>query len=353
MIMIVAGTRPEYIKLVPIVQELRLRKMDNLFVATGQHELASELWPNAPVPDVHLEGPARGTSLERQYIHICGKLSRLMAYYKPRMVMVQGDTTSVLAGAQTAFMMKIPVIHVEAGLRSGNINDPYPEEAYRQLVSRIAVLNCAPTLRAYIYLQQELVPGKVVLTGNTITDALRLALPYQKWPEMIDLPKNKMILATCHRRENWGKGAENLLQLLLQLVLIPCRSLDEVYVVVHPNPLASEPFLKCKHPRIKVIPALPYTSMLALLNRADVIITDSGGLMEEAVTLGKQVCIYRKTTERYEAVDKNAAYFNESLQEISEVMFDMLEGKEICKKCKNVFGDGHAAEKIINGIIEL
>jgi len=351
MILVIAGTRPELIKLSPVVLELRRRGIEHMFASTGQHSIAEPPWPGAAAPDTILAGPKQGTSLPGQFAHIFSALAAKMPCWKPSAVVVQGDTTSVLVGAQAAFMAGVPVLHVEAGLRSGRLYDPYPEEAYRQLVSKLATVNCAPTLRAARTLMHEKVPGRITVTGNTVTDSLRLALPHATWPIGLPGPEGKMILATCHRRENWGKGARELRSVLASLA-------DEyqepvtVYVVVHPNPLASAPFTEEAHPRIIVVPPQPYPSMLALLQRANAIVTDSGGLMEEAVTLGRQVCIYRRTTERQEAVEAGAARLDENLGNVYHILTAMLDGHHACRPCRGVFGDGHAAERIVDELME-
>jgi UDP-N-acetylglucosamine 2-epimerase (non-hydrolysing) len=276
------------------------------------------------------------------------------------MIVVQGDTTSAFAAALAAFYLKTPVAHVEAGLRSYDKFQPYPEEINRAMISRVADLNFCPTQRAADNLIRENVPpSSIHITGNTVIDALlhtvkRLDEDAPAAPHLPgqDLPPGRMILVTGHRRENFGKGLEDLSLSLVDLV----EKFSDVNVVysVHPNPNVKKPVERILggHERIRVIPPPDYVGFVALMKEASFIITDSGGIQEEAPSLKKPVLIARNVTERPEAVQCGAALIVGAdrariVREASRLLTDPQHFSSMIIE-RNPFGDGNAAANIVD-----
>lgn len=356
LVTVVLGTRPEAIKLAPVIlafrdaPDLRLR-----VVLTGQHrEMVSqvmELFGLQADDDLALMAPRQTLT------HVtCAALQGLREEFNTHradLVLVQGDTTTAFAAALAAFYEQIPVGHVEAGLRTDNLLDPFPEEANRRLISQIARLHFAPTERSAANLRASGVVGDILTTGNTVIDAL-LRMASQAAPlELpgIDWQKQRVILATVHRRENWGAPLEEIGRGFLAVLE---RFPDTALVLpLHRNPTVREPLerLLGHHPRVVLCEPLDYDRLVAAMRSCTLLLSDSGGLQEEAPALGKPVLVLRRTTERPEAVEAGTARLigTESdaiLQETSRLLEDP-EAYGAMARAHNPFGDGLASERIL------
>lgn len=301
---IIAGTRPEVIKLAPVVTALNqlTLPLKTCLIHTGQHrELADEAWSLfGLLPDYHLQVMTDNQALDALTGRILQALSPVLQSEKPDLVLVQGDTVSALAGAMSAFFHGIPVGHVEAGLRSGDKFQPYPEETNRVLISRLTDLHFAPTASARQNLLNESIPDhNIWVVGNPVVDSLQLissngVLPFQK-------TSPHFIIATVHRRENQGDRLTRICRALQNVAAIPDV---ELVIPVHPNPRVRtvvETILG-DMPSVRLLPPMAYPAFIGLLQACSLIITDSGGIQEEATVLGKPVVLLRELTERPEAV---------------------------------------------------
>lgn len=338
MVDVFIGTRPEVVKLCPVVLALRDCGIEVRVITTGQHKNLQEHFDAFDIkPDVEIECN-HDLSLTEKVSDMIRLISDCFTE-ETKSVIVQGDTASVFAGAMAAFLKKIPVIHVEAGLRTHDLKSPFPEEGFRQMVARISTLNFTPTEKATEELSFEnIITPTVHEVGNTVVDGLHIVK--DEWPVYLDKP-DEYILVTCHRRENLGEPAERLANFL--------KTLDtQVIVVTHPNPEAAAPFI-CNE--LKTIEPVGYASMISLLKNADLVITDSGGLVEEATALGRPVAIYRDTTERMEAVNAGVARMAFDKESLSLAVEEVMDGSW-SPDVSDVFGDGHAADRIAKIIIE-
>ena len=351
-VLVVMGTRPEAIKLAPVVRALRARKIRTLVCATGQHrEMFDEaLKPFKIKPDFDLSLMRRRQSPGAIAKRVLKGLRPILARIKPNMVVVQGDTTTAAAAALTAFEAGVPVAHVEAGLRSFDLNDPFPEERNRILIDMMSSLLFPPTPVARANLNRERLTGRVVITtGNTVVDALR-------WSAERASPKNlnpHEVLVTLHRREIHGTPLKMIYRCLLNLVN-KHENLLFVYPV-HPNPLIFRTAKRqLQHPRIRLLPHQPYPRFLTLLRRSSFIITDSGGVQEEAVCLNKPVLVVRETTERPEVVSSGAGV----LVGLNPRKLSLWTGRLLndaalrrrMSRAKNPFGDGRASLRVAAGV---
>jgi len=265
---------------------------------------------------------------------------------------VQGDTTTALCAALAAFYKNIPVAHVEAGLRTGDLRQPFPEEMNRVLVSRLAALHFAPTEAARQNLIREGV-GNIFVTGNTAIDAVldvsREIESGRFKPEIPELnPRQKLILVTAHRRESFGAGFESICRALKRLAARP--DVEMIYPV-HPNPNVQDPVMRgLRESRVRLIEPLGYIEFVALMSRAYLILTDSGGIQEEAPSLGKPVLVLREKTERPEAVEAGTARLVGTDEEriVSETKILLDDAAEYARRSRvhNPYGDGHASERI-------
>ena len=365
-ISVIFGTRPEAIKLCPVVLALKNNSaFDCNVCVTGQHrEMLQQ------VLDVFGVVPDRDLALMRPNQTLAGLTSRAitaiddyLSEEKPDIVMVQGDTTTVLAGALAAFYHHIPVAHVEAGLRTWNLESPWPEEANRVLTTRLAKWHFCPTENNRKNLLKEGVPEEnVFVTGNTVIDALLKAKDVTlKNPPVIEgLPKDimasddRMVLITGHRRENFGEGFENICKAILNLA---SRFPDVHFVYpVHLNPNVREPVDRiighhCGK-NVHLIEPQSYLPFVALMNRAYLILTDSGGVQEEGPSLGKPVLVMRDTTERPEAVTAGTVKLVGTKQEdIERETANLLSNNIDYQKMSaaiNPYGDGNAVERIVD-----
>lgn len=316
-ISVVFGTRPEAIKLAPVILALKGDPQFNCRVCvTAQHRemLDQVLQTFEIVPDVDLNLMQPNQTLAGLTARAIESLDLYFSAEKPDMVMVQGDTTTVFCAALSAFYHHITIAHLEAGLRTHNLNSPWPEESNRVLTSHLADLHFAPTPTSRENLLKEGIRAEQIhVTGNTIIDALFIALKKIKAvpPDIPELSNEIMapnsnkplVLITGHRRENFGDGFKNICEAIAQLA-VRFPHIDFVYPV-HLNPNVQKPVydLLAGHPNIHLISPLDYLPFVALMNRATLILTDSGGVQEEAPSLGKPVLVMRETTERPEAVE--------------------------------------------------
>ena len=353
---IVLGTRPEAIKLAPVIRMFQAcNALKTRVVLTGQHrEMVAQvmdLFHLQADQDLNLMAPRQTLT------HVtCAALQGLredFQAYPPQMVLVQGDTTTAFAAGLAAFYEQIPVGHVEAGLRTDNLLDPFPEEANRRLLSQIATLHFAPTAQAETNLKASGVVGEISVTGNTVIDALLLMA--ESAPDIqfdgIDWAQQRVILATVHRRENWGERLNDIAAGMLQVLeKYPDTAL---LLPMHRNPTVREPLqaLLGGHPRVVLTEPLDYDRLVAAMKGCCLLLTDSGGLQEEAPALGKPVLVLRRTTERPEAVDAGTARLvgtdpDVIVEETSRLLGDATAYEEM-SRAVNPFGDGHASERIL------
>jgi UDP-N-acetylglucosamine 2-epimerase (non-hydrolysing) len=280
-------------------------------------------------------------------------LEAIFQEIKPKLVIVQGDTTTAFAAALAAFYQQIPIGHVEAGLRTNNIYNPYPEEANRRLISQLAQLNFAPTQRAIENLQRSDVTGAIHLTGNTVIDALlTVAAQHPDCPiPGLDWSNYRVLLATVHRRENWGEPLTDILTGFEQILdKFPDTAL---LLPMHRNPTVREPIAAVlgSHPRVFLTEPLDYAQLVGAIGRCYLLLTDSGGLQEEAPSLGKPVLVLRETTERPEAIEAGTAKLigtePRSLFAAASELLSDPQAYDRMATAINPFGDGKASERII------
>ncbi|MDJ0724069.1 MAG: UDP-N-acetylglucosamine 2-epimerase (non-hydrolyzing) [Prochloraceae cyanobacterium] len=360
-ICITLGTRPEAIKLAPVIQQFRnAPNFQTYVILTGQHremvEQVMQLFQLQSDRDLKIMQPKQ-TLTEIACRSLQG-LEEIYSEIKPQLVIVQGDTATAFAAALAAFYQKIAIAHVEAGLRTDNILDPYPEEANRRLISQIAQLHFAPTKKAVENLERSDVTGKIYHTGNTVIDALLKVA--EKKPECnianLDWNSYRVLLATVHRRENWGEPLENILK---GFRLILDRFKDTALLLpMHRNPTVRGPIeaaLKA-HPRVFLTEPLDYARLIGAISRCYFLLTDSGGLQEEAPSLGKPVLVLRETTERPEAIAAGTAKLigtkpDSILNSATELLENSLQYQQMATAI-NPFGDGRAAARIVKIVEE-
>jgi UDP-N-acetylglucosamine 2-epimerase (non-hydrolysing) len=358
-ICIILGTRPEAIKLAPVIQQCRKQTdFETQVVLTGQHqEMVAQVMQLFDLQADHdLAIMQHGQTLTDITDRTLRGLERFFQEKQPQIVLVQGDTTTAFAAALAAFYQKIPVGHVEAGLRTNDLYNPYPEEANRRLISQITQLHFAPTQLSVQHLERSGVVGKIHLTGNTVIDALLTVADRQPACEIpgLDWQNYRVILATVHRRENWGEPLQDIAQGFLQtLEKFPDTAL---LLPLHRNPTVREPLqaILGNHPRVFLTEPLDYAQLVGAIQRSCLLLTDSGGLQEEAPSLGKPVLVLRETTERPEAIDAGTAkLIGTAADRILEEAADLLSDPEayrIMANAVNPFGDGHAAERIVEAV---
>lgn len=352
---IILGTRPEAIKLAAVIEVFRHSPtFDTQVILTGQHrEMVEQVMQLFDLTaDQNLEIMQAGQSLTDITCRSLRGLEAVFQQSKPDLVIVQGDTTTAFAAAMAAFYQQIPVGHVEAGLRTDDLSNPYPEEANRRLISQVTQLHFAPTTLATENLQRSGVVGEIHLTGNTVIDALLAVAKRQ--PECnvsgLDWGKYRTLLATVHRRENWGEPLQGIAQGFLQILdKFPDTAL---LLPLHRNPTVRKPLqaLLGNHPRVFLTEPLDYAELVGAIGRSHLLLTDSGGLQEEAPSLGKPVLVLRETTERPEAVAAGTAKLvGTDPAEIFAAATDLLSNPaayQAMATAINPFGDGRAAERI-------
>ncbi|MBI2787659.1 MAG: UDP-N-acetylglucosamine 2-epimerase (non-hydrolyzing) [Elusimicrobia bacterium] len=352
-ILVVMGTRPEAIKLAPVVAALRRRKgFRTLICATAQHrELLDQVLRLFRLkPDFDLDLMRPGQTPDAVAKRVVASLGPLLARVKPDMVVVQGDTTTAAAAALSAAERGIPVAHVEAGLRSFDFKDPFPEELNRVFIDTISSLVFPPTPKAKLNLFREKLNGRLsLMTGNTVVDALKSAEGGQA-PKHVN-PQE--VLVTLHRREIHGKPLKRIYTSLLGLVK---RHEDLLFVYpVHPNPLILKTAKRMlRHSRIRLLPPLSYPDFLAHLKRSLFVVTDSGGVQEEAVCLGKPVLVVREITERPEVLASGAGrLLGLNPARLERWTTRLLTDPALRRKMshgRGLYGDGRAAERVAAGI---
>ncbi len=359
-VLMIQGTRPDAVKMA--MPFLALQKYPDvilpLLCTTGQHPwLASETSDTFGLnPDYHLELKRTSSALHELTSQILMGVTDVMLQTDPSLVLVHGDTTTAFASALAAFYLHIPVGHVEAGLRTSRYEYPYPEELNRRLITRIAELHFAPTTKAARNLFNEGVRDNVFVTGNTVVDALHYVLAHHKSTSIPELTKQfggaPLVLVTCHRREVWGEPLKSLCEALSLFAMIN----PDVAIVwpLHPNPLiinTVKPMLEGT-PNITLTDALPYNDFVHLLNIADLVVTDSGGVMEEASVFGVPTLVMRDETERPEALElDNVRLVGYNFGEMIGLMTKWLQSPPPVD-AHSVFGDGTAGEEIAEIVVK-
>lgn len=356
LVSIVLGTRPEAIKLAPVILAFqRDPGFRTRVVLTGQHrEMVAQvmdLFGLTPDRDLALMAP------KQTLTHVtCAALQGLREEFlehRPELVLVQGDTTTAFASALAAFYEQIPVGHVEAGLRTDNLLDPFPEEANRRLISQVAQLHFAPTSVSEANLKASGVVGEILVTGNTVIDALLLMAASAPLPQVpgLDWERQRVILATVHRRENWGERLTSIGEGFRQLL---DRHPDTALLLpLHRNPTVREPLqeLLGDHPRAHLCEPLDYDELVGAIRGCTLLLSDSGGLQEEAPALGKPVLVLRRTTERPEAVTAGTARLigtdRESIVDEASRLLDDPQAYAAMAQARNPFGDGQASGRIL------
>lgn len=370
-ILIVVGTRPEVIKVAPIINELKKNQSDfNVRVCiTGQHEsmLISALEIFQIKPDYNLKIMEPNQTLFSITSKIINKLEAVLEEFGPDLVMVHGDTTTTLSASIASFYKKIKVAHIEAGLRTSNKYSPYPEEMNRRITSQIADYNFAPTKESFNNLLNEGIDkSKIIITGNTVIDALlqtlnkisddtdlKRKLEAKLALEDFNLKENKrIVLVTGHRRENFGEKFINICKAIKDLA-IANNDIDIVYPV-HLNPMVQEPvhnILKDLD-NVFLINPLDYESFIYLMNKSYIILTDSGGVQEEAPSIGKPVLVFRENTERPEAVDAGTVKIvgteRNKIRDEAQLLLDKKQLYNEMSRSLNPYGDGKASKRIVN-----
>ncbi|MFK5947325.1 MAG: UDP-N-acetylglucosamine 2-epimerase (non-hydrolyzing) [Methylococcales bacterium] len=364
-VLTILGTRPEAIKMAPLVNALI---KDDFFDAkvciTAQHrEMLDQVLSLFKIsPDFDLNIMRQGQSLSMVTTRVLMGIEQVLGDWRPDMILVHGDTTTSFAASLAAFYQQIPVAHIEAGLRTGNMFSPWPEEANRKLTADLASLHFSPTTTARDNLLTEGVPGKsIFVTGNTVIDALFEVVKLIEDDESLELelkqqlPKinesNRVLLVTGHRRESFGQGFENICKALKKLVE-KYKDIEIIYPV-HMNPNVGEPVRRLlgKLDRVHLIQPLDYLPFVCLMKQSYFILTDSGGIQEEAPSLGKPVLVMRDTSERPEAIDAGTVRLVGSdtdciFNEACKLLDNEQAYKEMCH-AHNPYGDGKASARII------
>lgn len=363
-VMCVFGTRPEAVKMAPVIHALReCPTLDPIVVTTAQHrEMLDQMlrWFEVQ-PDFDLDVMKPRQSLPELTARVVLGIDAALTKFSPDLLLVQGDTTTVMAAALAAHYQKVPVGHVEAGLRTEDRYNPFPEEMARRLTTRLASIHFAPTQRAVNNLLAEGVRENVVMTGNTVIDALLETVEKLKTHPVdtamfgtADFDKYKVILVTAHRRENWG-GAMTEIAHALRTIADEFPDVQILYPI-HKNPIVRESIepVFAGHPRLLLIEPLDYVPFVYAMQRCHFLMTDSGGIQEEAPTLGKPALVLRTNTERPEAVEAGSARLaGVERNGIVAAARELLGSREVFDRMagvSNPFGDGKAAPRIVRAI---
>ncbi|MBD3797637.1 MAG: UDP-N-acetylglucosamine 2-epimerase (non-hydrolyzing) [Campylobacterales bacterium] len=373
-ILIVFGTRPEAIKMAPLVKEFEKHNdvFDMKVCVTAQHrEMLDQVLELFDIkPHYDLDVMKQGQDLYDVTSKILLGMRDVLTEFQPDLVLVHGDTTTTLATTLSSFYQRIPVGHVEAGLRTGNIYSPWPEEANRLLTTQVTKYHFAPTLKNKENLQKEHIPDKdIIITGNTVIDTLFMVVERLKNDENLatdthnsivekgyNSSDRKVVLVTGHRRENFGEGFLNICTALKELAQ-QHKDVDFVYPV-HLNPNVQKPVNEILKDidNVYLIAPLDYLPFVYLLKRSFLVLTDSGGVQEEAPSLGKPVLVMRDTTERPEAVEAGTVLLvGTDVENIKQNVSRLLENETYYKKMSyahNPYGDGNACSKIVNFLKE-
>lgn len=372
-ILSIFGTRPEAIKMAPVVKALEAsERLESKVCVTAQHQEMLDqvlsLFDITPDFDLNLMSPNQ--DLTDITVKALSGLRDILKGLKPKAILVHGDTTTSFVGALAGFYAGIPVGHVEAGLRTYNLQSPFPEEANRQLTGRLTSYHFAPTKKSKQNLMDEKTPeSQIIITGNTVIDALMMTR-YRLPEKEVDLLKvldssmvklvnssDKLLLVTGHRRENFGQGFLNICHALKKIALAH-PNLQIVYPV-HLNPNVQKPVYEILQGinNIHLVAPLDYLPFVTLLNRATLVLTDSGGIQEEAPSLGKPVLVMRKTTERPEAVNAGTVKLvgtdiDSIVSSVDHLLTSEISYREM-SKAHNPYGDGKAAGRIIEFLEQL
>jgi len=365
--LIVFGTRPEAIKLAPVIQEcLRRRdKVKTVVCLTGQHrEMLVQVTDYFGIKaDVDLKLMRPHQTLADLTARCLRGIDKAVTEYRPHCIVAQGDTTTVMAASLATFYRRVPLVHVEAGLRTGDLMAPWPEELDRRVTSIVTALHCAPTKQAADNLLAEGVrPDAIHVTGNTVIDALLCTVRRERsnperWHQKYDaLGDRRMVLITGHRRESFGEGFRNICQ---AIALLAERFADvEFLYPVHLNPNVQEPVygLLGERSNVRLIAPVPYPEFVWLMDRSTLILSDSGGVQEEAPSLKKPVLVMRETTERPEALEAGAVELvgtsaERIVQRVSTLLTDAVEYARHQIET-NPFGDGRAAPRIVDLMLQ-
>lgn len=359
-IVTVIGTRPEAIKMAPVIRAIQERRdeLESVVIATAQHrEMLDQVLDLLQiVPDLDLDLMRPDQSLTDLTARVLREMEKALEKTQPDLLLVQGDTTTVFAGALAAFYAGVPVGHVEAGLRSRDLRNPFPEELNRHLTSVVTDIHFAPTEKARRELLREAIPEeRIVVTGNTVVDALlslrNAPFSFDSTP-LADFPfeDGRLLLVTSHRRESWGAQLEEICLALKDLTAL-FSDLQVIYPVhLNPNVRRTVEGLLQGQERIHLIPPVDYLTFIHLMQRSFLILTDSGGVQEEAPSLRKPLLVLRKVTERTEALESGQAKVvgtsRESIVEESARLLTDPKAYRAMTTGPNPFGDGHAAERI-------
>ncbi len=362
-IVMVVGTRPDALKMYPIYRELIRNEIDVVVVSTTQHsDLLEQVFDELDFhPDHHLDVMVEDQDLSHLTGRLAFRLDDAIQKFSPDLVLVQGDTTSSMVGALVSFYHKIPVNHVEAGLRTGDPHRPFPEEVNRKIITHVADYHFAPTPRARVNLVGEGIdPDRILVTGNTAIDTLleisdRAPAVRNETLRAILEEESVLIAVTAHRRESFGKPMSELASALREIA----SSFNGTRIVypVHPNPSVRGPILEALSGREGIVLTDPlcYGDLVRLLGASWLILTDSGGIQEEAPSLGKPVLVLRDKTERVESVELGIARLigmnhEKIVRAVSELMVSEEEYKKMVP-VENPYGDGHSAERIVESIM--
>ncbi|WP_410503532.1 non-hydrolyzing UDP-N-acetylglucosamine 2-epimerase [Gillisia sp. JM1] len=362
-ILLCFGTRPEAIKMAPVIQEIKKQKLDYKVCVTAQHrEMLDQVLDFFEiVPDYDLDLMQSNQSLNQLSSNILKDMDHILEKEEPNIVLVQGDTTSAAMVALAAFHRGIKVGHVEAGLRTYKKLAPFPEEVNRQLTARIADFHFAPTSKANSNLIKEQIPiGHIYVTGNTVVDALEWAIAkmeseqlseeIQKTKALLD-PKKKLILVTGHRRENFGEGLKHICEALIELS--QNEDVELIFPVhLNPNVITTVTQLLGKINNIHLIDPVSYSTMLWLMQQCSLIISDSGGIQEEAPTFKKPLLVTREVSERMEGIEAGFSVLvgTNKLKIVFEAKKALVTPPAFRGKI-NPYGDGKASRKIIKALM--
>jgi UDP-N-acetylglucosamine 2-epimerase (non-hydrolysing) len=360
--LLVFGTRPEAVKMAPVVWECRRRgdEVEATVCLSGQHrEMLTQVTGDLGIRgDIDLDVMTPDQTLAGLSARLIQRIDEVLVRLRPDCLVAQGDTTTVMAASLAAFYRRVPLVHVEAGLRTGNLHAPWPEELNRRIADLTASLYCAPTRRAADRLLAEGAPPEAVhVTGNTVVDALLETLRRQRaapagWAEKYGwLGRRRMILITGHRRESFGRGFQNICQAVAALAdrFPECRFIYPV----HLNPNVQGPVRRAlgDRPNLRLTDPAGYAEFVWLMDRSTLVLTDSGGVQEEAPSLRKPVLVMRESTERPEIVEAGGAMLvGTSVEAIVQCATRLLTDPAAYAACQldhNPYGDGHAGERIV------
>ena len=359
-VMIIFGTRPEAIKMAPIVKELKNHsdKIDTIVTLSAQHrQMLDQVLEIFEIKaDYDLNVMTENQKLSEVTVSVIQRLEKILEKEKVDFILVQGDTTTTFAASLVGFYHKIPIGHVEAGLRTHNMYYPFPEELNRVLTTRLTTFHFAPTKLARENLVNEgIAEDSILITGNTVIDSLFYIVNREGYTEAADSDGKRKILVTAHRRENFGKGLENICKAILDIVN---RHPDvEIIFPVHLNPNVRKVVyhLLSENDRIKLIEPLDYQQFCKHIAESYLILTDSGGVQEEAPSLGKPVLVLRNETERQEALDAGTAILvgtdTKIIIEQTEILLTNPNRYEEMAKAVNPYGDGKASKRIAQFIL--